>query len=202
MGMKERRDMEKSEMKRKIIQAAVEIIEQEGYEKLSIRKIAAKIEYSPTTLYLYYKDKAEIIADMSNGLYSKIYDAAVSVINKGAICSKDKQVHEIMRLFLKVLCGEPEMAKAIMYSGLNVIFENDSADRTPVNPGIDLLDHLISDGIAQGVFRADAEHTSWMLVSALLGFAMSAIANQLYLQDNFDRLAEAFIKILMEGIKQ
>ena len=60
MGIKERRDVEKAEMKQKIMTAAIEIIEQEGYEKLSIRKIASRIEYSPTTIYLYYKDKAEI----------------------------------------------------------------------------------------------------------------------------------------------
>ncbi|HBG13196.1 MAG TPA: TetR/AcrR family transcriptional regulator, partial [Clostridium sp.] len=45
MGIKERRDVEKEEMKKKIMDAAIEVIEQEGYEKLSIRKIAAKIEY-------------------------------------------------------------------------------------------------------------------------------------------------------------
>ncbi len=38
MGIKERRDVEKAEMKQKIMTAAIEIIEQEGYEKLSIRK--------------------------------------------------------------------------------------------------------------------------------------------------------------------
>lgn len=54
--------------------AAIDIIEQEGYEKLSVRKIAAKIEYSPTTIYLYYKDKSEIITDMSDELYNKFMD--------------------------------------------------------------------------------------------------------------------------------
>ena len=40
MSIKERRDTEKVEMKVKIRNAAIQIIEQEGYEKLSIRKIA------------------------------------------------------------------------------------------------------------------------------------------------------------------
>ena len=43
MSIKERRDTEKVEMKVKIRNAAIQIIEQEGYEKLSIRKIATKI---------------------------------------------------------------------------------------------------------------------------------------------------------------
>lgn len=43
MSIKERRDTEKVEMKVKIRNAAIQIIEQEGYENLSIRKIATKI---------------------------------------------------------------------------------------------------------------------------------------------------------------
>jgi len=33
----------------------------DGYDATSIRKIAEKIEFSPTTIYLYYKDKADIM---------------------------------------------------------------------------------------------------------------------------------------------
>ena len=43
MSIKERRDTEKVEKKVKIRNAAIQIIEQEGYENLSIRKIATKI---------------------------------------------------------------------------------------------------------------------------------------------------------------
>ncbi|HBF4502931.1 TPA: helix-turn-helix transcriptional regulator, partial [Clostridioides difficile] len=51
MSIKERRKNEKEEMKKKIMDASIEIINQHGYENLSIRKIATKIEYSPTTIY-------------------------------------------------------------------------------------------------------------------------------------------------------
>ncbi|WP_099466925.1 TetR/AcrR family transcriptional regulator [Konateibacter massiliensis] len=202
MGIKERRDIEKTEMKRKIIKAAIEIIEQEGYEKLSIRKIAAKIEYSPTTIYLYYKDKAEIIVDMSNKLYSKVFDGVTALINVNPGLSAEEQFYNTMCTFIKELCSESEMVKAIMFSGTNVIFANESADCTPTNSGIDILDNLISNGIAQKVFRSDTRNTSWMIVSALLGFVMSSIANQLHLHDNFDQLVDDFVKILMEGVKE
>lgn len=202
MGVRERRDIEKVEMKKKIMAAAIEIIEQEGYEKLSIRKIAAKIEYSPTTIYLYYNDKAEIITDMSNELYNKVMKNIVAFLDKNADLSADKQVQDIMIVFIKVLCSEPEMAKAIMYSGMNVIFSNESTDGKPSNAGISMLDNIFADGIAQGVFKSNILNTSWMIVSALVGFIMSAIENQLYLLDNFDQLVDAFIEILMGGIKK
>lgn len=201
MGIKERRDIEKAEMKKKIKDAAIELIEQEGYEKLSIRKIAAKIEYSPTTIYLYYKDKAEIISDMSYDLYHKVESNAATIINGNAALSIDQRVHSLLKAFVMSLCGEPETAKAVMYSGTNTIFANESKNDKPSNPGIDMLDNFLSDGIAQKVLKPNITNTSWMIISALLGFVMCAIENQLYKMDDFDQLVSDFIEILTGGIR-
>lgn len=201
MGMKERRDSEKMQMKRNIINAAIQIMEQEGYEQLSIRKIASKIEYSPTTIYLYYKDKAEIIKDISDHLYDKVTCSVNSFINENTLLSADQQVRNVMRIFIKELCSEPEMVKAVMFSGINVIFANDSTDGKS-NDGIHLLDHLLSMGIGQKVFRPDIENASWMIISALLGFIMNSVTNQLNLHDSFDRLTDDFAEMILRGIKQ
>ena len=52
MGTKERKERDKLEMQQKILDAARELFMKEGYENVSIRKIAEKIEYSPGTIYL------------------------------------------------------------------------------------------------------------------------------------------------------
>ena len=201
MGIKERRDIEKAEMKKKIKGAAIELIEQEGYEKLSIRKIAAKIEYSPTTIYLYYKDKAEIISDMSYDLYHKVERNAAAIIDGNAALSIDQRIRSLLNVFVMSLCSEPEMAKAIMYSGTDAIFTNESRNDKPSNSGIDMLDNFFADGIAQRILKPNIANTSWMIISALLGFVMCAIENQLYKLEDFDRLVSDFIEILTGGIR-
>jgi AcrR family transcriptional regulator len=60
MGITERKEREKQEMKDLILQAAMDLFIEDGYDKASIRKIADRIEYSPATIYLYFKDKDEI----------------------------------------------------------------------------------------------------------------------------------------------
>ncbi|QOX62026.1 TetR/AcrR family transcriptional regulator [Anoxybacterium hadale] len=205
MGIKERRDIEKVEMKKRIKAAAITLIQQEGYEKLSLRKIASKIEYSPTTIYLYYKDKAEIITDMSNDLYGKVESNAADIINTTNAHSIDQRMSNILKVFIMSLCSEPEMSKAIMYSGTNVIFSNKMAgshNTKPSNPGIDMLDHFINDGIAQKALKPNITNASWMIISALLGFVMSAIENELYRQPDFEKLVGDFVEVLMGGIRQ
>jgi len=60
VGIQERKRKHKEDLKQLILDAAKKLFMKDGYEATSIRKIAAEIEFSPTTIYLYYKDKAEI----------------------------------------------------------------------------------------------------------------------------------------------
>lgn len=61
MGVQERRAREKKELRQEILDAARDLFVHEGYENVSMRKIADKIEYSPTTIYLYFQDKADLL---------------------------------------------------------------------------------------------------------------------------------------------
>jgi AcrR family transcriptional regulator len=61
MGVQERRAREKKELREEILDAARELFVREGFENVSMRKIAEKIEYSPTTIYLYFQDKADLL---------------------------------------------------------------------------------------------------------------------------------------------
>lgn len=60
MGIAERKEREKLEMREKILLAATELFVEKGYDETSIRTIAERIEYSPATIYLYFKDKPEL----------------------------------------------------------------------------------------------------------------------------------------------
>lgn len=64
MGVAQRKEREKLELRDLILEASKGILLKSGKEGLSIRKIAAEIEYSPATIYLYYTDKDAILHDL------------------------------------------------------------------------------------------------------------------------------------------
>lgn len=64
MGTKERREREREEVRMKILDAARELFVSEGYEAVSMRKIAERIEYSPTAIYLHFKDKRAVMVEL------------------------------------------------------------------------------------------------------------------------------------------
>ena len=61
MGVIERREREKEEVRRKILDAARELFASEGYERVTMRRIADAIEYSPTTIYNHFEDKDDLV---------------------------------------------------------------------------------------------------------------------------------------------
>jgi AcrR family transcriptional regulator len=64
MGTEDRKSREKIELKDLILESSKSILLKSGKEGLSIRKIAAEIEYSPATIYLYFKDKDAILHEL------------------------------------------------------------------------------------------------------------------------------------------
>jgi AcrR family transcriptional regulator len=60
MGIKERHERDRNAVRRGILDAARELFVNEGYENVSMRKIAERIEYSPAAIYGYFPSKDEI----------------------------------------------------------------------------------------------------------------------------------------------
>jgi AcrR family transcriptional regulator len=60
LGVKERQEREREAVARAILDAARDLFVAEGYQYVSIRKIAEKIEYSPAAIYGYFASKDDI----------------------------------------------------------------------------------------------------------------------------------------------
>jgi len=73
MGVIERKAREKQELKDLILGAARKLFVREGYENVSMRKIADQIEYSPATIYTYFKDKDEILDCLCEETFLKLH---------------------------------------------------------------------------------------------------------------------------------
>jgi AcrR family transcriptional regulator len=98
MGISDRKEREKLEMRKLIMDAAMEMFVKDGYEKTSIRNIADKIEYSPATIYLYYKDKDELLWGLQAEAFVKLNDLFKEKVNH-----KDpvKQLEQLAKLYVE-----------------------------------------------------------------------------------------------------
>ena len=74
MGIAERKEKQKLEIRKQILEASMKLFVEEGFSNVSIRRIADIIEYSPTTIYLYFKDKDEIFYNLHEMGFQKLQE--------------------------------------------------------------------------------------------------------------------------------
>ncbi len=79
MGVLERRQREKEAVRSQILAAATELFVTEGVPNVSMRKIADKIEYAPSTIYLYFKDKEQILDTICEEVFSELCEILTDI---------------------------------------------------------------------------------------------------------------------------
>src|SRR5271156_2551270 len=82
MGVKERKARQKKFLRQEILDAASELFVREGFENVSMRRIADKIEYSPTTIYLYFKDKAELLESVCHETFGRLSQRLAKIMDQ------------------------------------------------------------------------------------------------------------------------
>jgi AcrR family transcriptional regulator len=110
MGVAERKEKHKEDLKKDILEAAKQLFTEKGFESTSIRAIAEKIEYSPATIYLYYKDKNEIV----HALHSEGFKLLVShfaVLN--TVSHPFERLKAMGRAYIQFAMQNPDIYKLL-----------------------------------------------------------------------------------------
>jgi len=105
MGIKERKELEKQEMQKLILDTAMKLFLEKGFENITIRHIAEKIEYSPATIYLYFKDKDEIIYTLHREGFEKLYTWQQKILS---INDPLKRLHKHAEMYVSFALENPE----------------------------------------------------------------------------------------------
>ena len=200
MSVKERRTREKEQLRRQILSAARELFVNEGYENVSMRKIADKIEYSPTTIYLYFKDKADLLDSVCK-------ETLLSLLNTLELLKKDKSDPvEVLRksgkAYVEFGLKYPQdykltfVVRPQFQKGLG-LQEGSVGERV-----FDYLRAMVSECIRQERFRqVDVEITGQTLWSAVHGVTLLLIDFPDFPWTEKDKLIDTVIQTMIEGLK-
>ena len=115
MGISDRKEREKRELRTKIIEATTKLLVEEGYEKTTIRKVAEAIEYSPRTVYLYFKDKDSLLMEIIEEGFASTLEKR-SRLKESLDYSKPEQIFSIQVMAnIQTALSSPNLYRAILY---------------------------------------------------------------------------------------
>lgn len=81
MATVERRKREKRNMQGLVLKTAMRLFLDEGFEKVTIRRIADEIEYSPATIYLYFTNKDDILFALHERGFEELHKRQQEVLS-------------------------------------------------------------------------------------------------------------------------
>lgn len=200
MGTKERQDRERQAVTASILDAARDLFIAEGYQSVSIRKIAERIEYSPAAIYSYYASKDDIFLALAAEGFHRL-DQKV----RAAMTTDDplENVRGCWWAFYQFAQEQPAF--------FQLMFVDHSVPRiTQQWEGFEFLQQMLTNAVAAiqkaidaGAFPATLSPNAamHMLWASLIGPAVIGIRHRLATGEDYDALARDVLNATIAGLQ-
>jgi AcrR family transcriptional regulator len=198
MGIKERKDLEKSEMKGLILKTAMNLFLDKGFENITIRHIAEKIEYSPAAIYSYFKNKDEILVTLRSEGFEKLYEH-----QRSSLKLKDplKRLHKHGEAYIQFALENPE------YYDLMFMMRGPAKEILQINDcdigfnSYELLKTNVKECMEAGLFpRTNIEVAAFSLWSYVHGIASLIIRGRgiMFPEETINSMVEEALNFMLE----
>ncbi len=167
MGVQERKRREKEELRNLILKTATKQFSKFGYTKTTIRSIANEIEYSPRTIYLYFKDKDALLYEISVKAFTLFKKEFESVL---PIADPFERLQKLNQVYVEFAINNPAY-----YDLMFILHDPMQTDHTQDGWDIGMSAHAIlqqtiKDCISAGYFKGmNAEVVAFSIWSYVHG---------------------------------
>lgn len=199
--MARRSDHTKDELKEIILSASKKIIEKEGFQNLSARKIAKHIKYTPGTLYNFFDNLDELILQINaqtlDLLYEKLLQATSNIKNK------EQVINNICKCYIDFSFKH--------FNFWSMLYEHHfprpEGEKLPkwYQDKIDRIFELIEQSLFPFTKKnkEENEHLSKVLWASLHGICILSLTRKLDTTSagSAHLLADSFTKIFIKGIR-
>ena len=202
MGVKERKAREKRYLRQEILDAASELFIKEGYENVSMRRIADRIEYSPTTIYLYFKDKAELLESICQETFAKLIQRLTKIMEQPG--DPVERLKRGLLAYIEFGLDNPHHYRSTFMTPLPEEMAREKFLK-PESAGIQAFDFLrrcVYDCIAAGKFKTkDAELASQTLWSGVHGVTSLLITHTQFPWVGRQKVIDGVLDTLIAGLE-
>ena len=187
-------------VRQKILDAAIGLFVAEGYGNVSMRKIARKIGYTPTTIYLYFDDKADLLNQICGQTFAQL--------TRNLVAISKLSVSPLERLRLGLLEYVQFGLKhpnhyAIVFNASPPAGPKQSFEKSQGEAAFDTLRESVAACMADG----SIEQPNAELVSQTLWACVHGVTSLLITQEGFPfverrTLTESVVDTIIKGLRQ
>jgi AcrR family transcriptional regulator len=203
METKEKRAKYKEEVRQEILDAARELFVNEGYEKFSTRKLAEKTNYSPKTLYHYFKNEDDLLFAMCEEVAERFF-ADLIHIRTAHPDPLESLRHALLNL-INVGFKNPDEYKFLFitrpqaYGTLEEFMEKESMAR---NSYVAFREIVMNCIVTRKLQEIDIDVLTQVLTVATLGLATLTVNKTSFPWVDRNVLAHTLVEGLLRGLRR
>ena len=191
MSSKERKERQKTEMREAILSAALHLFSDDGYDNVTMRKIADEIEYSVGTIYLYFKDKDEIFFELHKMGFEEFYKRQLAIQN---VTDPLQRLTYHGLAYIQFAIDQPQYYDLMFISRIPAKTIKEQHEWKSGNRTYDILKLNISQAKEAGYFKnIDVEVAAFSLWSFVHGIS------SLFVRDRMMMIPPEEVKSLVAG---
>jgi len=199
MGITERRQRQKEEVRTSILNAAWNLVEAEGWQQLSIRKIADAIEYSVPVIYVHFENKEAILLEFTKCGFRRLNEALLKASDK--LAGPEAQIEAIAYAYWDFAFKNKEYYQLMYGLGMPGCETVNQAEELKAFTQIVLkpIKSLIKNSNNKETDAILKLHTFWSMLHGLISINMMSKDNT---RDKMNAMVlKDFIKGFIYGIK-
>jgi AcrR family transcriptional regulator len=204
MGIVARKEKQKQEIRSLILEESMKLFVEEGFSKVSVRKIAERIQYSPTTLYLYFKDKNEILFHCCESGFKKMLAQNIALT---LISDPIERLHQMGVNYLNFGLENPEYYDLmfIQEAPMSALIDM-GAGWSSGDQALEALKMIVQDAMDKGLLvPAKVETVAmavWSMVHGLVSLAIRQRLDKLVPAEDMEQTMHDSLDWLLKTMKK
>lgn len=195
-----RREDEQQELRQAILAAAGELLLEHGYEGFSMRRLAARIGYTATTLYLYFENKEDLLFNLLDDGYWEFGERLAEAADSTA--DPLERLLRIGRAYIRFGLENPVHYQLMFMRRSDFIWSRLAAREHDNVDSLQVLQSAIRAGLQAGVLQpAPAEVYDLSLWSIVHGVVALFIAAPPFPPEVIEQVAEQTLRSMLQGIR-
>ena len=202
MGPKERRVREREETRGKILDAARDLFVAEGYDAVTMRKIADRIEYSPTAIYFHFRDKEALLKELCQNDFLSLAQQFVAMQD---IANPLEKMKATGRAYLKFGLDHPNHYR-LMFMTPHPPVEPDNERGNPEEDAYAFLKAIVAQAIVERRFKREyndvdlVTQTVWSGVHGVISLHIAKSNDTWVDWRPIEKRAQVMIDVLVDGL--
>lgn len=196
-----RREQEKEELRQTILKAAGALFLEQGYDGFSMRHLAESIGYSPATLYLYFRDKDDLLFTVVDEGFKHFGDQ----LARAAASTNDPRMRldALGQAYVSFGLRHPVYYQLMFMRRVDFLTQPRAGEQQPRLEAFRVLQDAVQAAMDAGVMQpGDAQSCSDALWAMMHGIVALAISMPMFDAARVQKLTTVARDMIFKGFSQ